>query len=296
MITILTPTYNRKEYLINLYNSLQEQGNLNFEWLIVDDGSTDDTEMLIKSLINLAKFKIIYKYKLNGGKHTALNYGYKFINTKLTFIVDSDDILTRDAIDRILNVYDNYKNSKDICGFSFLRGKFDGGILSDREVPFDGHVESYVECRVNRGIGGDMAEVWFTDCLKEYPFPEFEGEKFLGEDVVWIKMSNDYKMVFFNSIIYLSDYLQGGLTTNRRIHNISSPKGCVYRAEVFLNSNAKLKYKIKAIMQYHIYGRIAKINNKNLFYNCNEKILYVLFTVPSLVIYFKWKKSYFKSS
>lgn len=107
----------------------------------------------------------------------------------MTFIVDSDDILTSNAISTIEQVYSKYKNENDLCGFSFLRGKPNGGYLSTSGVPQDGMKESYVECRVNRSIGGDMAEVWYTYCLKEYLFPEFSGEKFLGEDIVWVKMS-----------------------------------------------------------------------------------------------------------
>ena len=105
----------------------------------------------------------------------------------------------------------------------------------------EGMKESYVECRINRNIGGDMAEVWYTHCLKEYLFPEFQGEKFLGEDIVWVRMSEKYKMRFFNRVIYISDYLEDGLTNNRRKHNIKSPNGCIARAEAFLDSNACMK-------------------------------------------------------
>ena len=81
-----------------------------------------------------------------------------------------------------------------------------------------------------------MAEVWYTHCLKEYPFPEFQGETFLGEDIVWVRMSKKSRMRFFNRVIYISDYLEDGLTNNRRKNNIKSPNGCVARAEAFLDS------------------------------------------------------------
>ena len=255
IITVLTPTYNRVDKLKKLFDSLLLQEHQNFVWLIIDDGSTDNTNEIVQSWSSDSNFKIIYYKKNNGGKHTALNYAYQFIETPLTFIVDSDDILTSNAIPTIEQVYSKYKNENDLCGFSFLRGKPNGGYLSTSGVPQDGMKESYVECRVNRSIGGDMAEVWYTHCLKEYLFPEFSDEKFLGEDIVWVKMSEKYKMRFFNNVIYISDYLEDGLTNNRRKYNIKSPNGCVARAKVFLDSKACTKIKIKSILEYQILRR-----------------------------------------
>lgn len=289
IITVLTPTYNRVDKLKKLFDSLLLQENQNFVWLIIDDGSTDNTNEIVQSWSSDSNFKIIYYKKNNGGKHTALNYAYQFIETPLTFIVDSDDILTSNAISTIEQVYSKYKNENDLCGFSFLRGKPNGGYLSTSGVPQDGMKESYVECRINRSIGGDMAEVWYTHCLKEYLFPEFSDEKFLGEDIVWVKMSEKYKMRFFNNVIYISDYLEDGLTNNRRKHNIKSPNGCVARAEAFLNSNSNIKAKIKASLQYQIYGKFANKSIKELFLNTRLKGLFVLCVIPSIALYIKWK-------
>ena len=166
----------------------------------------------------------------------------------------------------------------------------DGGYLSTSGVPQDGMKESYVECRINRSIGGDMAEVWYTHCLKEYLFPEFQGEKFLGEDIVWVRMSEKYKMRFFNRVIYISDYLEDGLTNNRRKHNIKSPNGCIARAEAFLDSNACMKIRIKSMLQYQIYGRFAGRKRGELLSNSSDKILYCALFLPSQLLYGKWKR------
>lgn len=293
-VTVLTTTYNRQDLLVNLYNSLKAQTNTDFEWLIIDDGSTDDTELAVKSFSN-SIFNVRYEKKQNGGKHTALNYAYRFITSPLTFIVDSDDKLTADAIDTIVKTYNKYKNEDDLCGFSFLRGTPDGGYLSDSGVKYDGLKATYVECRVNGSIGGDMAEVWYTDCLREFPFPEFEGEKFLGEDVVWVRMSEKYSMRFFNNVIYISDYLDDGLTKNRRRHNIQSPKGCVCRAEAFLDSDSNLKTKIKSMLQYFIYGKFSKLKFYTLLFKSNYKLLSVICLFPAMIIYLKWKNQYTKN-
>ena len=288
MITVLTPTYNRAHLLPRLFESLKNQTCYDFEWLIIDDGSSDNTKEVVDNFILNSSFPIIYKYKENGGKHTALNYSYQFITSALIFIVDSDDYLTADAIQTINDIYNKYKKENDLCGFSFLRGKPDGGYLSDSGVPKDGMKESYVDCRINRGIGGDMAEVWLTHCLKEYPFPEFKGEKFLGEDIVWVQLSKKYKLRFFNKVIYVSNYLEDGLTNNRRKHNINSPNGCVARAEVFLNSNCNLKIKIKSMLQYQIYGSYAKRLLGDLFKNISDKWLFILCYLPAFVIKKSW--------
>lgn len=289
MVTVLTATYNREKLLPKLFESLLIQTCRDFNWIIIDDGSTDNTKELVKIFKSKADFEIIYKYKENGGKHRALNFAYQFINNSLTFIVDSDDYLTNDAIEVIKETYLKYQFEKDLCGFSFLRGKPAGGYLSTTGVPRDGLKETFVECRINRNIGGDMAEVWYTHCLKEYKFPEIEGEKFLGEDIIWLKMSKKYKIRFFNKVIYISGYLDNGLTKNRRKHNINSPIGCVIRADTFLRSDCSIKAKTKAALQYQIYGRFAKIRLNKLFMSSNKKILFCLVYLPSLFIYMHWK-------
>lgn len=293
-LTILTPTYNRGKLLKKLYKSLCNQDCKEFEWLIVDDGSEDDTGKYVEQMKAEADFPICYCKKRNGGKHTALNYSYQFIHTPLTFIVDSDDTLTADAISAIQNTYDKYKDENDLCGFSFLRGKPNGEYLSTSGVPEDGMKASFVECRLNRNIGGDMAEVWYTHCLREYRFPEFPGEIFLGEDIAWIRMAKKYKMRFFNQVIYISDYLVDGLTNNRRRHNLKSPNGCVERALTFLDADVRLKTKMKAALQYQIYGKFAAESATNLFHRTNHKLLYAVCFLPSQLLYCKWKMEYAK--
>lgn len=207
-ITILTATYNRANKLKKLYNSLLKQTNKNFEWFIVDDGSTDDSEKVINNFIKEGKIPILYEKKQNGGKHTALNVGISKIKSRLTVIVDSDDWLCDDAIDLIYKFDQKYKNSKELklCGYSFLR-KYPSGKINGKNFRTDELIGSYIDIRINQEIDGDKAEVWYTEILKKYPFPEFENEKFLGEDVVWIEMAKKYNMVHIKKVIVVSEYL-----------------------------------------------------------------------------------------
>ena len=127
-VTVLTPTYNRADKLGILYNSLMSQTDKNFKWLIVDDGSEDNTSEIVSEFIKNADFEIEYIKKENGGKHTALNVGIGKITTDLTFIVDSDDYLTDDAIQSICTEHERFKDNDRICGYSFLRQSPDGKI------------------------------------------------------------------------------------------------------------------------------------------------------------------------
>lgn len=287
-ITVLTPVYNRREELNNLFLSLQKQTSNDFEWLIVDDGSTDGVKEDIVTYEKKAEFPVKVIHKENGGKHTALNRGIEGINTELTFIVDSDDRLTKDAIKTIKEVNEQYYNNA-ICGYSFLR-QFPDGEINGKQFPKDYLVESYINVRINNDdLFADKAEVFFTKCLKEFPFPEFEGEKFLGEDVVWIRMARKYNMIHINRPIYIGNYLESGLTVNRRKNNISSPLGCMCRAKEFMEKDILFKYRLKGAIQYIVYGKFASNNLLSLVKKGKYKLLIIVSIIPGVILYRKWK-------
>ena len=289
IVTVLTPTFNRGGSLNNLYQSLQKQTIKDFEWLLVDDGSTDDTKNIAEEMRKKAEFPMRYIYKENGGKHTALNVGVKQITAELTFIVDSDDTLVPDAIETILQYHKKYKERKDLCGYSFLR-RFPDGNINGKPFEPDEKVGTYIECRINADdTQADKAEVFYTRCLKEFPFPEYRNEKFLGEDLVWIRMAMKYQMVHINRAIYVGNYLEDGLTKNRRKNNIRSPYGCMERAKEFMRPELKLKYRLKGAVQYLVYGKFA--GEKQLIAKAPYKGLAVCVALPSMLVYHRWSKS-----
>ena len=290
IVTVLTPTFNRGGgSLNNLYQSLQKQTIKDFEWLLVDDGSTDDTKNIAEEMRKKAEFPMRYIYKENGGKHTALNVGVKQITSELTFIVDSDDTLVPDAIETILRYHKKYGEKKDLCGYSFLRRLPDGKINGKPFEP-DEKVGTYIQCRINADdTQADKSEVFYTRCLKEFPFPEYRNEKFLGEDLVWIRMAMKYQMVHINRAIYVGNYLEDGLTKNRRKNNIRSPYGCMERAKEFMRPELKLKYRLKGAVQYLVYGKFA--GEKQLIAKAPYKGLAVCVALPSMLVYHRWSKS-----
>ena len=255
-ITVLTPTYNREKNIGKLYNSLKKQTNSNFIWYIIDDGSTDSTRKLVDSWIQENEIQIIYQYKENGGKHKALNMAIKQINNKMTFIVDSDDWLTDDAIETIYNYYKKYKNNKKICGFSFLR-EYSNGQINGQKFKQDEQIDNYINVRINANMLDDKAEVYYTEVLKEFPFPEFKNEKFISEDVVWIPIAKKYDMVHINKAIYIGDYLDGGLTKSNKKVKIKSPLGMIEHAKVLMSKECCFRSKCKGMLLYIIYRKIC---------------------------------------
>lgn len=293
-LTVLTPIYNRANQLVDLWKSLCVQTEKCFKWLIVDDGSEEDIKSVVDSFIEDAEFDVKLIRKNNGGKHTALNLGISQIDTELTFIVDSDDVLTSDAVETIINYNNKYDQNNEICGFSFLRG-FSNGQVNGKLFKKDELIDTYINVRVNKNdMQSDKAEVYKTKCLKQFPFPEYEGEKFLGEDVVWIKMARKYKTVHINKIIYVGQYQDDGLTQNRRKHNLNSPKGCTARAKEYLYNDIALVPRIKGALQYNIYGKVAGYSYKELFKKCPSKLLCVLSILLAAIIRRKWIKQYLK--
>ena len=223
-VTVFTPTYNRAYTLDRLYKSLLNQTSYDFEWLIVDDGSTDDTSKLIKSFQNNQLFDVRYYKQENSGKHVAINNGVELAEGELYFIVDSDDYLTENAIEKIITWASILPSKNEFAGVSGNRGYSVNELIG---TTFSGdYIDATALEREKYSITGDKAEVFFTDVLKNYKFPVFENEKFLTENVVWYAIAADgYKIRWFNDIIYITEYLPDGLTQKYNKLLATNPKG-----------------------------------------------------------------------
>lgn len=249
MITVFTPAYNRAYTLGKLYESLCKQTSTDFEWLIVDDGSTDDTEKLIASFINENKMTIRYIKQPNGGKHRAINRGVKEASGELFFIVDSDDWLACNAMERIQYHYENIKGDASFAGVCGLRSYADGRRIGG-EVDFKILDCSSLDFRMKYKIKGDMAEVFRTEILRKYPFPEIEGEYFCPEALVCNRIAQTYKLRYFYEKIYLCEYLPDGLTAKiTKLRMSSSFTSMLYYSELYGMSIPFLQ-KMKAAINY----------------------------------------------
>lgn len=224
-VTVFTPVYNRANTLARLYNSLVQQTCKDFEWLVVNDGSTDDSEQILKKFrIEKNGFPINYFYKENGGKHRAINYGIEKAKGELFFIVDSDDWLAPDAIEVVLRYYKQIEGNPLFAGVAGTRVDSNNNISG---TTFKGEFidASSIERKKYR-ITGEKSEVFKTKVLREYKFPEFESEKFISEAVVWNRIAYDgFKLRWFNHPIYYWEYQANGLTSNLRRLYRDNPRG-----------------------------------------------------------------------
>ena len=226
-ITILTPTYNRASLLPRLFDSLLRQTNKDFEWIVVDDGSTDDTRKVVANLKEKCggAFPMGYVYKANGGKHMAINIGAERARGELLFIADSDDLLTDDALETVANSWHDISDDKSFAGIAGLDIAMD-----TREVIGSGLPQEHIDCnaidiRYRHHVTGDMKEVFRTEVLREFPFPEFAGERFCPEQLVWFRMARRYRLRYINKPIYIADYQPDGITagiTRARMRNPSA--------------------------------------------------------------------------
>lgn len=226
MITIFTPVYNRAYIIENLYQSLLRQTNYDFEWLIVDDGSTDNVADLIQQWINNTQlFKIRFYQQENGGKHRAANYGVKLSFGEAFFIVDSDDYLENDAVETIVRWWNDIRKKDMLAGIAGLRKHSNGEIIGDKPL-FRDYVDATNLERGKWGLNGDKAEVYKTELLRRFPFPEYENETFITEAVVWDQIAYEgYQLRWINSSFMTCNYLQDGLTAKGEQLFIENPKG-----------------------------------------------------------------------
>ncbi len=259
LITVFTPTYNRSGTLTRLWESLERQTYKNFEWIIVDDGSTDNTSKIIERILkNKGEAKITYHKIKNGGKHRAINYGVQFARGELFFIVDSDDWLPNDSLETIGKYYGQVRGNVKYAGVAGC--KFDSqNNLSG--TTFDGEYLDATSLERNKyNIRGEKAEVFLTDIIRKYPFPEYDDEKFVSEGIVWDKIAFDgYLLRWFNKNIYYFEYQSDGITNNLRENYSKNPKG--YLDYV---CNEMVYQKVSGLKKYIWCGRCIKTVNDSL--------------------------------
>lgn len=222
MITVFTPTYNRASLLSRLYDTLILQTYKNFEWIIVDDGSKDNTKEVVNSFVAERKIDIHFVQQENGGKHRAINTGVSLAKGELFFILDSDDVLPNNALELVAENYKSIKDNASFAGVSGIDGYFDGQSIGTG-LPSELLNCNSVDIRYKYHIKGDMKEIFRTSVMKEFPFPDIEGEKFCPEVLVWNRIARKYKLRYFNKIIYKVEYQPEGLTSNIVKARMNSP-------------------------------------------------------------------------
>jgi len=247
-ITVFTPTYNRAYCLHHLYESLLRQTSQDFEWLIIDDGSTDNTKALVSEWVTEKKIDIKYVYQENGGMHTGHNKAYSSIETELNVCIDSDDYMPDDAIEKINFLWKKY-GSNNYAGLIGLDITISNKIIGNK---FPSNIKecTYSELSPKYNVVGDKKIVYRTELVKKYePYPVFKDEKFVPLYLPII-IDKDFKLLCFNEVFCIVDYQLDGSTLNIYNQYFKNPKGFSYSRKIEMNYLPYNLLKFKSAIHY----------------------------------------------
>jgi glycosyltransferase involved in cell wall biosynthesis len=284
--TVFTPTYNRANLLPRVYESLVRQTYKNFEWLIVDDGSTDNTKEIVESFVKSASFPVRYIWKSNGGAHTADNLGVRNARGEFFAIMDSDDWYIDDALQIMLEVWNSIQESDKhkFCGVCGLFAYDDGKIVGSKFPQEVWDSDDFAFMNIYR-INGDKIGCKLTDILKKFPFPEDVGQ-FVTEATVWNRIGIAYSTRFINRVLAIKQYQTGGLTDNGRINVIKNPKAMVLYYSELLNCKKRLPLLVSLKAEINLMRFLfhSRLSFKNLYNSIPNKISLILCPISILLI------------
>lgn len=257
LLTIFTPAYNRAYTLHLCYESLCRQSNKDFIWMVIDDGSTDNTRELVEQWQkNDNEFEIKYVYKKNGGMHTAHNKAYELIETELNVCIDSDDYMPDDAVEKIISFWMKYGSEK-YAGIIGLDATFDNHVIG-KEFPEDLKTTTLLGYYANGGVG-DKKLVYRTEVMRKYPpYPEFEGEKYVGLSYKCMLCDQDYELLVLNEVLCHVEYQLDGSSTNMFRQYLKNPKGFAFFRKTAMQYQPKLKRRFVECIHYVSSSILAK--------------------------------------
>lgn len=287
-LTIFTPAFNRAHLLPRLYESLCNQTCQDFDWLIVDDGSTDGTKALVSQWIAEKKIPIVYIYQENQGMHGAHNTAYKNISAPLNTCIDSDDYMPLNGVELILSKWEKI-DQKKYAGIIGLDALESGAILGSK---FTTDYTTLEDFYLNGG-SGDKKLVYRTDVITSYPeYPIFEGERYVGLGTKYLFVDKDYEMATLNEVLVIVDYQPTGSSNTMFYQYMKYPKGFIYNRITTMKYSKSTKRKF--IECIHYISSCIIVKRLNFLKDSPEKILTIL-AIPFgialyLLIRFKTRK------
>lgn len=281
-LTVFTPTYNRAHCLNQCYVSLKRQTCKDFLWLIIDDGSNDNTKDLVDTWVNENIVDIKYVFQENQGMHGAHNTAYELIDTELNVCIDSDDYMPDDAVEKILNFWEQNK-SEELAGLAGLDANLDGTIIGTR---FPDRIKSSTlfDLYHKHSIKGDKKLVYRSELTRKYRYPIFAGENYVGLAYKYNKIDLTHKLALLNEVLCIVEYMADGSSKNMLKQYRRNPRGfAFYRTENMRNPNAGLGFKFKECIHYVSTSLILR--NLNFITESPCKILTVLAIPLGFVLY-----------
>ncbi len=269
-LTVFTPAYNRAHLLPRLYESLFRQTSNDFEWLIIDDGSSDNTIELVEQWILENKIPIRYIYQENQGMHGAHNTAYRNIKTELNTCIDSDDFMPDNAVELILDKWNTIDKEK-YAGIIGLDALESGQIIgTEFQTVYTTLEDFYLQ-----GGKGDKKLVYRTDVIKRYPeYPIFEGEKYVGLGTKYLFIDKDYQLATINEVLVIVEYQPDGSSNTMFAQYLKYPKGFLYNRVVSMQYSISIKRKfIEAI---HYISTCIILKKINFLKDTPEKLLTLL--------------------
>lgn len=283
LLTIFTPTYNRGSFLPRIFESLKKQSFNDFEWLIIDDGSYDNTKYIVEQIKKeYVPFKINYIYKNNGGKHSAINLAANISKGVYMLWLDSDDIILDNSLDSVSHYLKKALLEDDISAIVALRLDDSGNPLGSF-VPKENTDVKYLNFSQKNHVSGDYS--WFikTDILRHFPYPIYDNENFCTEGIVLNRISEYYKTRFVPISIIKGSYIEGGLTDRMHLLTKKNPLGFLtYYKETILSNQCLLKYKIRYSVLYWIQRFKC---NPIVPLHLRPTLFMKIFKIPAYIVY-----------
>ena len=277
MFTIFTPAYNRAGTLPRLYRSLCDQAYKDFEWLIIDDGSKDDTASVVQAFLDEEKLNIRYFKKENGGKHTAHNLALEKALGEWFLCVDSDDVLAQDAVSKLVEKVNQLDGANGIVAY---KEDFNGKRLSDC-FPKDVQKTQMYRLAADYGCKGEFSLVFSTDFARKFPFPVFAGERLVTECVVYDRMDQQGEFALLPEVITVCEYQADGYSSDATRLMKQNPSGfCLYFMQR-IDLQRNLKQRMLHAGKYWCFRWICK--RKELKYDGKHRVLVLLAIIPGLV-------------
>lgn len=222
--SVFTPTFNRAELIGRVYESLMRQSFTSFEWIVVDDGSTDDTESVVSAFAELASFPVRYFKTENRGKVAAINYALDYADGVFFLVFDSDDWCTEDALQCFYDAWEKLSSESrsEYGAISCLKKYANEEIVGEDYSRIDAFGCSYID-RFNLSVLGDKWECILTEVHKSYRYDLAVGERYQAPEYAWLKMAEKYNTIFLNKALSVVEYQDDGISRNNLKHRSSSP-------------------------------------------------------------------------
>lgn len=280
-ITIFTPAYNRAHTIGRTYESLCRQTCKDFEWLVIDDGSTDNTRELIEGWIKENRIPIRYIYQENQGMHGAHNTAYKNIYTELNTCIDSDDWMPDNAVEKIVSFW-HAKGSDKVAGIIGLDATKEGQVIG---CPFPKGMDRTTLMGFYRNGGsGDKKLVYRTDIVKKYPsYPLFKGEKYVGLSYLYMLIDQDYDLLTLNHPLVIVEYQQDGSSINMFKQYWNNPQGFAFLRREYMPYAQGFFERLKVCVHYVSSSIILK--DWNFIKKSPLKLMTVLAIIPGIILY-----------